>query len=109
MASVLIVRKSALPSLPENVREYVAEFFAERTVLGVECLVAERHTHHPRGSSYNRWDKGMAPSHSVDLMCYGESGGLAVGDAIRNAVKETPEDIVELFCTDISYNSMSFD
>ncbi len=93
MSSVLVIRKSALPSLPKNVQKYVEEFFREREVLGIPCLVAQRHAYHP---SHTRWGNGMAPCHSVDLMHYGESDrGKEVGDELRLAEKERPEDVYE--------------
>jgi len=89
-----MIRKSAVPSLPGSVQEYVGRYFKEKEVLGVPCLVAERHTHHPRGSSWSRWEKGQAPSHSVDLMEFGKPD---VNEAIRAAAKERPEDLVEVY------------
>lgn len=96
MGSVLAIRKSAVPSLPENVRKYVEEFFTERKILGVECLYAQRHTYHPSGSSYAKWGNGMAPSHSVDLMRFGkDERGREVNTIIWDAVKSTPDDFLD--------------
>jgi hypothetical protein len=109
MSSVLVIRKSALPSLPKNVQEYVGDHFREQKVLGIPCLVAARHTHHPGGGSY-RWVKGMAPSHSVDLMHYGKSDrGKEVGDEIRLAEKERPEDVYEAYVEEPHYSSIECD
>lgn len=96
MGSVLAIRKSAIPSLPENVQKYVAEFFAERKILGVECLYAQRHTYHPSGSSYAKWGNGMAPSHSVDLMRFGkDERGKEVNDILWRMIKERPDDFLD--------------
>lgn len=100
MASVLVIRKSAIPSLPENVRKYVEEFFVERKIMGVECMSAQRHCYHPSGSSYSKWGKGMAPSHSVDLMRFGKSEDGEVNEAIRKASERRPEDVFELCAED---------
>lgn len=97
MASTLVIRKSAIPSLPENVRKYVAEFFVEKRVLGVECLVAQRHCYHPNGSSYSKWGNGMAPSHGVDLMRFGKSEDGEVNEALRKAEKRSPDDFMEMY------------
>jgi hypothetical protein len=110
MPSVLAIRKSALPSLPENVRKYVGEFFREQEVLGIPCLVASRYTHHPSGGPFRTWAKGMAPSHSVELMRFGRSdAGREVGDEIRAAKKERPEDLFEAYAEEPRYQSIDCD
>ncbi len=109
MPSILVIRKSALPSLPKNVQAYVAEFFLEKQVLGIQCLVASRYTHHPTGGHY-RWSKGMAPSHSVDLMQYGKSDrGKEVNEELRLAEKEMPEDVYEAYAMESSNPSIECD
>ncbi len=108
MPSILAVRKSALPSLPENVRRYVTRHFREQSVLGITCLVASRHSYHPSGGS--RWSPGTAPSHSVDLMEFGKSeAGMGVGDEIRLALKGRPEDLFEASVEETSRPSIDCD
>ncbi len=110
MSSILVIRKSALPSLPENVRKYVGEFFREQEVLGIPCLVAARHIYHPAGSSYGRWGKGVAPCHSVDLMHFGKSDrGEEVGEEIRLAKQERPEDVYEAYVEERHDSSIDCD
>lgn len=105
-----MIRKSALPSLPKNVQKYVGEFFREQEVLGIPCLVASRYIHHPGGRPFRKWVKGMAPSHSVDLMHYGKSdNGKEVGDEIRRAMKERPEDVYEEYVEESHQSSIDCD
>lgn len=110
MSSVLVIRRSALPSLPENVQEYVGKFFREKKVLGIPCLVAQRHAYHPSGPSYARWGNGMAPCHSVDLMRFGKSErGKEVGEELRLAEKERPEDVFEAYVEESHQSSIDDD
>ncbi len=110
MASVLMIKKSALASFPENVRSYVEKYFKEKNIFGEECLVAERHTYHPNGSSYAKWDHGMAPCHSVNLMQFGKSEeGHEVNEVLRRAIKERPDDVVEIYVTERSFASDVYD
>ena len=110
MSSVLAIRKSALPSFPENVRKYVGEFFREQEVLGVPCLVASRYIHHPSGGPFRTWAKGMAPCHSVDLMHYGKSeSGRGINDEIRAIQKERPEDVYEAYVEESHQSSIECD
>lgn len=110
MSSVLVIRKSALPSLPDNVQEYVGEHFREQKVLGIPCLVAARHVYHPNGDSYSRWGDGVAPCHSVDLMHYGKSyRGKEVNEELRLAQTERPEDVYEAYVTESRTSSIECD
>jgi hypothetical protein len=107
MSSVLVIRKSALPSLPKNVQEYVGEFFREQEVLGIPCLVAQRHAYHP---SHTRLGNGLAPCHSVDLMRYGKSErGKEVGEELRLAKRERPEDVYEAHVEESHHSSIDCD
>lgn len=36
----MFVKKSDLPSTSRAFQQYMADFFAERTILGVECMYA---------------------------------------------------------------------
>jgi len=96
----MAIRLSAVPFLPQNARTYVERFFREQEVLGIPCMVAQRHTNHPNGSSYARWGNGTAPSHSVDLMEFGkDEEGREVGEVLRDRMKKSPQDFIEL-CVD---------
>lgn len=109
MSSVLVIRKSALPSLPDNVQRYVGEFFREKEVLGIPCLVAARYVYHPSGSS-SRWRNGMAPCHSVDLMRFGKSErGKEVDEELRLAERERPEDVYEAYVEEPHHPSINCD
>lgn len=82
----MVVRKSALTEMPEPFRRYVADHFKEKTVLGIDCMIAELHCFNPRGSvshSMGGWPRGMAPCHSVDLGVYGEIDGKSLNEWVR--------------------------
>ncbi len=102
----MVIRKSAVEGLPENARKYVEEFFAEARILGIECMVAQRHAYHPSPSSYARWGKGTAPSHMVDLARFGkDERGRDVGQVLRDAEKESPDDFFTAYVTQRSCSS----
>lgn len=106
----MAIRKTAVSTLPENARKYVAEFFVEQKVLGVECYAAQRHTYHPNGSSYSKWGNGLAPSHSVDLMRFGkDEKGREVGDVLRAFCKESPDSFLELYVMERAPNPSAYD
>lgn len=106
----MAIRKTAAPTLPENARKYVAEFFIEQKVLGVECYAAQRHVHHPNGSSYSKWGNGLAPSHSVDLMRFGaDERGREVNEVLRDLCKENPDSFLELYVMEQAPSPSAYD
>lgn len=66
MSSVIIVDPDLLPEAPLAFQQYVEEFFVKKKLLGREVLYAA--TVLSMNYSYGRVEKGVAPSHSVDLM-----------------------------------------
>ena len=81
MSGVMLVDPEMLLEAPAAFRQYVAEFFVKRKVLGKECLVA---------STVLSWrwsnQKGTAPSHSVDLMRFKE--GLKEGQSLNDWMRK---------------------
>lgn len=84
MSSVIIVDAARLSETPEAFQQYVKEFFAPKTVLGKECLVA---------STVLDWDyghsttvKGSAPSHSLDLRRFTE--GLKKDESLNDWIRK---------------------
>lgn len=66
MSGVMIVDAEKLPETPKAFQQYVEEFFVKKKVLGKECYVAS--TVLSFNYPHNSHGKGIAPSHSVDLM-----------------------------------------
>lgn len=65
-ASVLVVRQADLAMCPQAFRDYVGQYFAPKTLWGVECLYAvEAPIYHVNWGG--RVHKGAAPCHRVDL------------------------------------------
>lgn len=83
MGSVMITRVADLPKTPAAFQEYVRDWFREREVLGVPCLVAEGRMHvtYDDYASKGR-SPGFAPSHSVDNRSY--KTGLPEGQDLND-------------------------
>jgi len=63
----MIVDPEMLPEAPAAFQQYVAEFFAKKKVLGKDVLVAAMSLRSVPQYGHAA-SKGVAPSHSVDLM-----------------------------------------
>ena len=82
MSGVMLVDPERLPETPLAFQQYVAKFFVEKQVLGRKVLVASTTI-----SNGHYGGKGIAPSHSVDLMRFREGLGKdeSLNDWIRKA------------------------
>jgi hypothetical protein len=81
MSELMIVDPAILKDAPKAFQDYVKEFFKERELFGKKCFVAARLT------SYDwRHEKGIAPSHGVDLMRF--KGGLPDGMDLNEWIRQ---------------------
>ena len=90
MATIIVVPKKFLKTAPEAFRQYVADYFVPKKVLGIKCMVASSHVICPsRSGGSESWGKGTAPRHNVDIRRYNE--GLkkdqGLNDWMRQAEK----------------------
>ena len=86
MGSIMIARVADLPQTPAAFQEYVRDWFREREVLGVPCVVAEGRLHLDYGDYASKGrSPGFAPSHGVDNRSYktGLPDGKDLNDWMR--------------------------
>jgi len=82
--SFLVVPADYLKITPKAFQQYVEDYFRKESLFGKPCLVAVKVITENR-----RKAKGVAPSHSVDLMHYKEGlGGQDLNAWIRDAAKK---------------------
>lgn len=106
MSSVIFVRKSDLPSTPKAFQQYVADFFMEKKILGVDCWYAST-VLHVTGYDWNHLGpgRGIAPSHSVELQKYRE--GLPEGTSLNTWMEENREVVQRLHAHEEFYRGRS--
>lgn len=77
----MLVDPELLHKTPPAFQQYVAKFFVEKQVLGRKVLVASTTI-----SNGHYGGKGIAPSHSVDLMRFTE--GLNKGESLSDWIRK---------------------
>lgn len=84
MASHLIVEASFAVQAPLGFQKYIETYFIRKTILGKDVFSAVRYSN---GGGYGR---GVAPSHSVDLMPFSKymPGNESLCSWIQDRVKE---------------------
>lgn len=90
MASHLIVDPEFVKNAPLGFQRYIEDFFAKKTVMGREVFSAVRFVNGYAQYNFGRGGRGVAPSHSVDLMMYDKDmpGGTSLCTWIRKQVDE---------------------
>jgi hypothetical protein len=84
LAGILVVPAEHLKNTPQAFQQYVADYFEKKEVFGKSCLVAFQ----ALSVNHHRKVPGVAPCHSVELMCYKEGlDGRDLNEWIRSEVK----------------------
>ena len=98
MGCLMLARVEDLPKTPGAFQEYVKDWFKEKSVLGVPCVVAEGQLF-VDFNFYERKGKspGCAPSHSVDLASY--KAGLPKGQSLNDWIRKSEGAFVWTFYT----------
>jgi hypothetical protein len=81
MSGVMLVDPELLSETPEAFQQYVKEFFTKKKVLGREVLIASTTI-----SNGHHGGKGIAPSHSVDLMRFKD--GLKANESLNDWIRK---------------------
>jgi hypothetical protein len=93
---IVIVRAEDVVKTPKAFQQYVADWFAPKTILGLDCLWASCLIH-LEGSQYERRGRrpAVAPSHSVDTACYSE--GLRKGTDLNEWMRRKNGKLLWIF------------
>ena len=89
-AGFMLIMKNNLPDTPVAFQQYVDRFFKEGKFQGTDCFMAFTTSGGVEKPNYGDYRKGVAPSHSVELMSFKE--GLSDGENLNQWIDQAVEE-----------------